>query len=427
MTNIKHKGLLNAGTIILLILTAITLIGSIYLSNFKPSIIGLIIITFILSRKIKGIYLLPLFIPLLFIPTLTSRVNISAAEVFLLTILASWFIDILRKKNFKLIKTKLNTPLLIFTAITIIVTIIPLTKISLENISLTTSSSPLFALRILLIFIESWLVYLYFINNYNKKQKNKVLLSISIATLIISTIGIIQFIITNSRLTSTFPGPNEAGIFLAIMLPLLFTLYIKESKVIYGAAAFIGLIALFFTFSRAALIAAAIGIILSLVLQRRSLKKNKIALVFVVIIILIGLFIGLMPKQDTLHRMKFKSDRPTIWKNSLTLFSQAPLGSGLGTFQSNYQQFPNYNENKEHAHNLYLQILVETGILGFLMLITILIFVLKACIKKKNLFLLGSLISFFVFSFFEHTLYSPQIAIIVFCIFGLIMKNDKTN
>jgi O-antigen ligase len=64
--------------------------------------------------------------------------------------------------------------------------------------------------------------------------------------------------------------------------------------------------------------------------------------------------------------------RPQILKDSLKMFAQRPiLGWGLATFPTVYPQYRSFYTNLfvNEAHNDYAQVLVETGILGFSLMI----------------------------------------------------------
>lgn len=70
--------------------------------------------------------------------------------------------------------------------------------------------------------------------------------------------------------------------------------------------------------------------------------------------------------------------RPEIWKNSWTAVGAFwPVGSGVGTFVPVYQMFEDLNSVQDawvnHAHNDYLEILLETGVVGAILLVIYLI------------------------------------------------------
>jgi O-antigen ligase len=73
-----------------------------------------------------------------------------------------------------------------------------------------------------------------------------------------------------------------------------------------------------------------------------------------------------------------QGSRPILWKNSLGIFRDHPVaGTGLGSFVS---VFPEHQTEAvdltiEHAHNDYVEVLTETGVLGgVLVLATMLLF-----------------------------------------------------
>jgi O-antigen ligase len=79
------------------------------------------------------------------------------------------------------------------------------------------------------------------------------------------------------------------------------------------------------------------------------------------------------------------NDRLHIDRDAIKLFSHKPiLGFGLGTFSDVYPQFRSFYTNfvVNAAHNDYLQLLVETGILGFGAMLWFLIIVYKRAIVK---------------------------------------------
>ena len=80
--------------------------------------------------------------------------------------------------------------------------------------------------------------------------------------------------------------------------------------------------------------------------------------------------------------------RVTVDRDAFKIFVQKPvLGWGLGTFPDIYPQFSNLSTNFQvgPAHNDYLQLLVETGALGFATMLWFLLTLFGAAFKKlKN-------------------------------------------
>ena len=77
--------------------------------------------------------------------------------------------------------------------------------------------------------------------------------------------------------------------------------------------------------------------------------------------------------------------RLTIDRDGLTMFAKKPvLGWGLGTFPIVYPQFGSFFTDRfvNHAHNDYVQLLAETGTLGFLTMLWFLVLVYRNGVRK---------------------------------------------
>jgi O-antigen ligase len=61
-------------------------------------------------------------------------------------------------------------------------------------------------------------------------------------------------------------------------------------------------------------------------------------------------------------------ERRAHWQAALSMFEAAPwLGVGFGNYAAAYPQFslPKWDDALGHAHNYYLNVLAETGVIGF--------------------------------------------------------------
>ncbi|MGB9004414.1 MAG: O-antigen ligase family protein [Candidatus Aminicenantales bacterium] len=106
--------------------------------------------------------------------------------------------------------------------------------------------------------------------------------------------------------------------------------------------------------------------------EGRRLARNLINVSFLVVVIF-SLAVGMTAvmnrflADDTL----FHGGRTLFWRNIVPLVRDFPLfGTGLGTFVSVYPGYETAGIGMllEHAHNDYLELAAETGILGFLLL-----------------------------------------------------------
>ena len=112
------------------------------------------------------------------------------------------------------------------------------------------------------------------------------------------------------------------------------------------------------------------------------------------------------------------SGREVFWNYAMEMFRQSPLfGKGFLSFNDYafYRGFRYYGERWNYqAHNVYIQLLAETGIVGFLLmtlLIILMLFKTISAVKEKpvfwNILLIYWIILFGVYSFTGNTLYYP--------------------
>ncbi|MDA2919003.1 O-antigen ligase family protein [Desulfobacterota bacterium AH_259_B03_O07] len=122
-----------------------------------------------------------------------------------------------------------------------------------------------------------------------------------------------------------------------------------------------------------------------------SFTRNKLQiswmLFFVLAVaVLYGLLIGIYPVFERFFQtISGEPGRILIWKDMMGIIKDFPLfGTGLGTFSYVY---PLYKKSVEqpivyvYAHNDYLQLMVETGILGFLSIMTALSLYISSSFK----------------------------------------------
>jgi O-antigen ligase len=138
----------------------------------------------------------------------------------------------------------------------------------------------------------------------------------------------------------------------------------------------------------------------------------------VAVAVFFGLFVGLYPVAERfLHVGENLPSRTDIWKDVASMIKDYPLfGTGLGTFGYAYPVYKLSVENPLvylHAHNDYLELVSETGIMGFASLMTALGLFLYTSLKAltrlageedyfRYFILLGALSG--VFSILVHSL-----------------------
>ena len=179
------------------------------------------------------------------------------------------------------------------------------------------------------------------------------------------------------RASASFPGCNMLGIYLSSITPLLWGLalfyYQGKAKILILAAGFLATLGLSLTFSRGA----GLGLYLALVYMG-IVKRHKILIAALLCLLLI--YPLLMPKniKDWAKSINYNivvfmcnPDRISMYKNTVNMIKHHPfVGVGVNTFVENYAKYklpgPDYAKTPAatYAHNIYLQMAGETGLIG---------------------------------------------------------------
>ena len=191
------------------------------------------------------------------------------------------------------------------------------------------------------------------------------------------------------------PGfdPNDFGLILALSIPLALYLALRargRMRWLYYAAVLVAISAIFLTASRTALIATFVAFTFVLWTWREADRPQKAASALLLILLAAGLFQGTPAAsrerlatianeltRGTLH------NRTTIWKAGLKVLKQHPvIGIGSGAYPEAVRPWLGTPDVPGHyyvAHNTFLSVLVESGLIGFglyaLALGTLLLFV----------------------------------------------------
>jgi O-antigen ligase len=126
------------------------------------------------------------------------------------------------------------------------------------------------------------------------------------------------------------------------------------------------------------MIAFVLEVVLFPALTFRTRRSPRVALGSVAVCVLILAFLAFLGRGQVLGRLGDLGPgiRLNMTKDSLRMFSHRPVfGWGLGTFPTVYPGFRSFYTNLfvNEAHNDYAQLLVETGLLGFALMLWFLV------------------------------------------------------
>lgn len=225
----------------------------------------------------------------------------------------------------------------------------------------------------------------------------------------------------------TFAHPNVLGGFLVIST--LVTIFYKNKpshhyvKILFLS---IQLFGLFTSFSRSAILAFGISMLILLFLHKKPRKKITIvgSLISAALVSFIFLSRGIPPWKDP-----SLLSRLTGYQESLILFWSEPMGVGWKHYTLFLDQIAGRALNfweYQPVHNAYLLILAETGFLGFVMSMAAIFIVFKKLYRLKSIYFLIPL-SIFIISFFDHYWLSSQQAFWLLIILWGVFANFLSN
>lgn len=350
----------------------------------------------------------------------------------------SLFLKVAINKNFKLKYFKTNAWVLVFA---LVIGICAVTSISLEE-----------SRNIALLMIAFVLSYFVVINTIeNKKQFKFILYVFSIAAVITAFYGLYQYMFGDlysqawldkemfedikMRVYSTFENPNVYGEYLILAIPIIVGLLWTEKgifkKLFWLGSLGVTMLALALTFSRGCWLGIILAIgLLAIMIDRRFILLGIVALLFLPFVLpesIINRFlsIGNMGDSSTSYRVY-------IWMGTLAMLADywfSGIGLGITSFNTIYPIYSYNNISAPHSHNLYLQLVVEFGIVGLIVFLGMLYNFYKEMIisicKKRNILtssLIAGVSGFMLQSMFDHTWYNYRVVLIFWIIiaFGLV-------
>ena len=261
-------------------------------------------------------------------------------------------------------------------------------------------------------FLEPILFFFVLLGRREELKKNDIIWYLFLSSLSISLVAIIQRITGQlyppslwddqlfGRATSFFTTPNAIGLYLGpivILAAYLITTYFKVRKpffhhkevaifLLLSATVLLSLTAVFFSFSQGAWIALGAGMIYFLY----SVGYKKVA--WIVVLASVGAaLIAPQIRSAVFFQDQAGQNRLTLWQHTKDYLLQSPqnfiFGAGIRQYFRKVEK-PYYNpqelERLIYPHNIFLNFWTETGLLGMVGFIGLLIYGFYEAWQKRK-------------------------------------------
>jgi len=247
------------------------------------------------------------------------------------------------------------------------------------------------------------------------------------------------------RAFGNFPSANSFAGFLVLFIPIAIGLFLYEHDFklrLWLAAAITAMaVALFLTYSKAGLIALAVGAAImvygGLSVPKSGRRPGRLVVPLLltsgVLVYIFWAFFGF----NATAAIGNVSGRGELWRGAWRMVMDRPwLGAGPGNFGTEFTHYQTGAVFSNYAHNTYLQAAVEQGVLGLMAFLGTMVAVLAWSWRRVRaeqgggpawlrLGLVGGLAAFIVHNTVDYTWYIPGVAISFWIVAGLAVSSDK--
>jgi len=312
-------------------------------------------------------------------------------------------------------------------------------------------------------------VYLYAIS----ENKDELLKALIFGTTLSVLCMIIQYKVLLPKLMEVFKGGmyasvikakvvpfssflNEAtlGGYFLFLIPLSIYFGVIQKKILHMFMSSIIIFGLLFSLSRMGMFIGALSIIACFVLIIMKGELKKAVLLILIVLFALTLFVSVVYidgkeknvdfQDSAIYRIKKTPThiktltyRTITWKIGINAFLDKPLsGYGAGTFEHAYRKYYNATLYTKYAHNVFIKIMVELGLLGLISFLIYLFGFTTGIIKlirdagnkdTKYLFIAISAIAGFLFAVSNVTFEIPAYAITFFVLSSVFFEKNKST
>ncbi|MBU0468044.1 MAG: O-antigen ligase family protein [Candidatus Omnitrophica bacterium] len=305
--------------------------------------------------------------------------------------------------------------------------------------------------------LEVFLIFFVIVEVFTNKAQVFIALGVMTFTAFSTAIdSFIQFYITfkdiftgqemclNDRATAAFKAANGLGAYLVLAIPVVLSMAFQRSLSFLFRLLMMIIVAcmvwsLIITYSRGAWAATAVAVLFFVLFAVVKNKKViKLYLLFTIVAIVVSLFVGLKMKNDfggkEFNRANTVAWRVVVWEDSIRMIKNKPVfGYGINTFAKEFQKIRTaYQESPTYAHNCYIQIAAENGLLGLFCFLWIIVSMFKKITHSISVRLMGSnnlrivsvgiaagIFGLLFHSFFDTDFYSLQLSMFLWSMIAI--------
>jgi putative inorganic carbon (HCO3(-)) transporter len=384
-----------------------------------------------------GTCLIAFFLPLYLVRFKIGWVPVTLLELIIYGLFILWLVSKILTNNYQFKKTAFFYPVfLIFLGVTIS---------TLFSVDLQTSAG----------IWKSWFIVplLFFIvlisSLKTKKQIRNILFALTLSGIGVALIALFYWLNNNltydSRLRAFYLSPNHLAMYLSPILILSLYLYAsfkrKIPKILLFIANCLLFIVIYLTYSYGAWLGLLGAFIFLLIILYRAKKwtgypRTVFCLAGLVFLLIVLSFFWQIPSQKFQGFLDFSypswQSRLVIWQSAWTIIKDHSLiGIGPGMFQKYYLDYqlrfgPYLEWAVPQPHNLFLAFWLQTGLIGLIGFIWLLVAFFKTGLKKLSavrgsLFavLIAAMIYILIHGLVDTTYWKNDLAIIFWLLIAL--------
>lgn len=242
------------------------------------------------------------------------------------------------------------------------------------------------------------------------------------------------------RVYSTLGNPNVLGEYFLLVIPIAFACLLNEKhwlvRFFYLGACGVMMLCLILTYSRGCYIGILVAFAVFLVLlDRRFIFLGVIGLLLLPFVLpqtILNRFlsIGNMADSSTSYRVY-------IWMGTIAMLKDywlCGVGPGTAAFNLVYPAYAYNGISAPHSHNLFLQLICDSGIIGFVLFALVIYQFYKGTLgtmartpkehKEKRIYLIGAVSAvtgFMAQSLFDYTFYNYRVMLLFWIVVGMGM------